>query len=147
MRFMLTLLVIGFLVFASYYMFTTEKFKGSPQTQVKQALGIKDKEDPAVEAEVNEIVIKFGKSGLTDKQQAAQRQLIMMHLKQEKQDIAAVLKDKSLTKQPQSGKIAKIQKHFLGGIAFWISSDKEEGKKIEEWLISKERNVSDSNSP
>jgi hypothetical protein len=137
---MLKLLVICIPVSVLSYMFIAERFKGSPTTQIKQALGIKEKEDPAVEAEVEEMTTKFGLS--VDQQRVAKEML-----DQEKQEIAAVLKDRSLTKQQQSEKIIKIQKHSHGRIAFWLTSDKEEGKKIEEWLMSRESNVSDANSP
>jgi hypothetical protein len=137
---MLKLLVICILVFVVGYIFVAEKFKGSPKTQIKQALGIKEKEDPAVEAEVEEMAAKFGLSA--DQQRVAKEML-----DQEKREIVAVLKDRSLTKQQQNEKIIKIQKHSHERIAFWLSSDKEEGKKIEQWLMSRETYMTDSNNP
>jgi hypothetical protein len=150
MRFILKLLVVGILVFVSYYMFTTERFKGSPKTQVQQALGIKDKEvipifdkdkkDPAVEIELEEMTAKFG---LTEEMQ----QLIRGDLRREKQQITAVLEDKRLTKQQQSEKITKIHNFYHVIISSMISDQNPKRKEIREWLMSKERNLSDSNRP
>jgi len=136
MRFMLKLLAIGILVFVSYYMFIAERSRGSLKSQVQQAFGVKD-------TEVEEMAAKFGLDLDTRQRQAAK-----MLLDQEKQEIAAVLKDKNLTKQQQSERIIKIHKTT----AFWLmayskSSDKEKEKKIAEWLMSRESNASDVNSP
>jgi hypothetical protein len=141
---MLKLLVIGILVFVSYYMFIAEEFKGSPETQIKQAFGIKEKENPAIEMEVNEIATKFD---LTGEEHAAQRQFMKMELESKEQKINTVLKDKSLTSQQKSEKIMQIQKNSNRRIASYFSVNKQDGMKIEEWLMSRKGKKTDSNNP
>lgn len=143
MKFILTLVVVGLLVFFSYYMFVAEEFKGSPKTQVKQALGIKEKEDPAIEMEVNEIAIKFGLSH--DERDTNYRQLVKMELESKKQKTITVLNDNKLTEQQKNGKITLIQKQSYNRIASYFGNSKEDRQEIVKWLMSRQPKV-DSNS-